>query len=96
MLDRLPTQWRKRARREFRVESKGSSCTDERNKSFSSHSTAIGILDEKVSWAFALPWLSYGEDWLNGGIVKYFLEDQMRRPSADEACEMGTCIKSFD
>jgi hypothetical protein len=72
---------------------------DERNKSFGSRSTAISTPDQKVSWAIALPWLSYGEDWLCGGLVQYLLEDHMRsalrRPSADEACEMGTCIKSF-
>jgi hypothetical protein len=35
---------------------------DGRNKSFDSRSTAISIPGERVSWAFALPWLSYGED----------------------------------
>lgn len=100
MAHRVPTQCRKRACCEFRVESKGSrSQLEERNKSFGSRSTAISIPGEKVSWAFALPGLSYGEDWLRGGIVQYLLENQMRsalrRPSADEACDMGTCIKSF-
>jgi hypothetical protein len=72
---------------------------DGRNKSFGSRSTAISVPRGKVSWALALPWLSYGDDWLYGGIVKYLLEDKMRsalrRPNTDEACEMGTCIKSL-
>jgi hypothetical protein len=72
---------------------------DERNKSFGSRSTAISTPREKVSWAIALPWLSYGED---GYVAASYSTSSRTRCGVlcgdqvrIEACEMGTCIKSF-